>query len=249
MNLWKRFRRRFLTDRADSILVPAMILAPVMALTLGMAVEVVKNGYIKAERVNAIQDSASSAVTLTNTRGSLDWKVVDRIVNEYEHNRYGKRVFSSTANSKLKYDDFDEDGKAINRDKDGKVIRESAESTIFDDTSKTSQGCFIGHGDDEGQRYPQYKVTLNTARGEKANAAVEKTVSFTRTQPTEAKLNQMANLRVIDPATGKPAIYRSVTVQIIDQTPNMIMSMMGAPCQKFDLTASAVTFSASSDLQ
>lgn len=234
MNLWKRFRRRFLTDRADSILVPAMILAPVMALTLGMAVEVVKNGYIKAERVNAIQDSASSAVTLTDTRGSLDWKVVDRIVNEYEHNRYGKRVFSSTANSKLKYDTG---------------TKESAESTIFDDTSKTSQGCFIGHGDDEGQRYPQYKVTLNTARGEKANAAVEKTVSFTRTQPTEAKLNQMANLRVIDPATGKQAIYRSVTVQIIDQTPNMIMSMMGAPCQKFDLTASAVTFSASSDLQ
>lgn len=234
VGIWKAFKKRFLTDRADSILVPAMILAPIMALTLGMAVEVTKNSYIKAERVNAIQDSASSAVTLTDTRGSLDWKVVDRIVNEYEHNRYGKRVFSSTANSRLKYDTG---------------TKESPESTIFDDTSKTSEGCFIGHGDDEGQRYPQYKVTLNTARGEKANAAVEKTVSFTRTQPTEAKLNQMANLRVIDPATGKQAIYRSVTVQIIDQTPNMIMSMMGAPCQKFDLTASAVTFSASSDLQ
>lgn len=234
VRIWRAFKKRFLTDRADSILVPAMILAPVMALTLGMAVEVVKNGYIKAERVNAIQDSASSAVTLTDTRGSLNWKVVDRIVNEYEHNRYGKRVFSSTANSKLKYDTG---------------TKESAESTIFDDTSNTSAGCFIGHGDNEGQRYPQYKVTLNTARGEKANAAVEKTVSFTRTQPTEARLNQMANLRVTDPATGKPAIYRSVTVQIIDQTPNMIMSMMGAPCQKFDLTASAVTFSASSDLQ
>lgn len=233
-NIWKAFKKRFLTDRADSILVPAMILAPVMAITLGISVEVVKNAYIKAERVNAIQDSASSAVTLTDTRGSLDWKVVDRIVNEYEHNRFGERVFSSTANSKLKYDT---------------ATKESAESTIFDDTSQTDAGCFIGHGDNEGQRYPQYKITLNTARGEKASAPVEKTVSFTRTQPTEAQLNQMANLAVNDPATGKRAIYRSVTVQIIDQTPNMIMSMMGAPCQKFDLTASAVTFSADSDLQ
>lgn len=231
--LWRSFKRKFLTDRADSILVPAMILAPIMALTLGMAVEVVKNGYIKAERVNAIQDSASSAVSLTDTRGSLNWKVVDRIVNEYEHNRYGKRVFSTTANSKLKYDDS---------------TRESAESTIFDDTTKTSEGCFVGHGDNEGQRYPQYKVTLSTARGT-ADAATEKTVSFTRAQPTEAQLNQMAKLNVIDLATGKPAVYRSVTVQIIDQTPNIVMSMMGAPCQKFDLTASAVTFSATSDLQ
>lgn len=238
-NIWKAFKKRFLTDRADSILVPAMILAPVMAITLGISVEVVKNAYIKAERVNAIQDSASSAVTLTDTRGSLDWKVVDRIVNEYEHNRFGERVFSSTANSKLKYDT--EGGKQVGQ--------ETGESTIFDDTSNTSGGCFVGHGDDEGQRYPQYKITLNTARGEKASAPVEKTVSFTRTQPTETQLNQMANLAVNDPATGKRAIYRSVTVQIIDQTPNMIMSMMGAPCQKFDLTASAVTFSASSDLQ
>lgn len=230
----KRFKARFFTDRADSILVPAMILAPVMAITLGISVEVVKNAYIKSERVAAIQDSASSAVSLTDTRGSLNWSVVDRIVNEYEHNRYGERVFSRTANTRIPADD---------------KVEESPESTIFDDKSNTDAGCFIGHGDNEGEKYPQYKITLNTARGDNANESIEKTVAFTREQPDINTLDRQFPLNIIDPETGKPAIYRSVTVQIIDQTPNMIMSMLGAPCQKFDLTASAVTFSANSDLQ
>lgn len=239
--LWKALKRKLFTDRADSILVPAMILAPVMALTLGISVEVVKNSYIRTERINAIQDSASAAVGLTDSRGSLDWKVVDKIVNEYEHNRFGKKVFSRTSGLGTSvYDD---------------TTRETANSQAFNGFNAGEEGCLVGHGDTEGQKYPQYKVTLNTARGEMALPAASRTVSFTRTQPDVQQLNNTAPLlkSYKNPADGatapaKPVVYRSVTVEIIDQTPNLMMGLAGVPCQKFDLTASSVTFSASSDL-
>ena len=247
-SLWKSFKRKFLTDRADSILVPAMILAPVMVITLGISVEVVKNNFIRTERINAIQDSASSAVTLTDTRGSLDWRVVNRIVNEYELNRFGKTVFSNA----------DESGRVLYQDRDssGKLITDSADGRALGDVSVGEEGCLVGHGDNDGELYPQYRITLDTGRGENLDPAGNsrshpETVSFTRSQPDIDSLNNMAPLTgptKVD-ENGKPLIYRSVTVEIIDQTPNMIMSMLGSPCQKFDLTASAVTFSASSDLQ
>jgi len=229
-NLWKLIKGKALSDRADSILVPAMILLPVLALGIGIAVEVQKNNFVRSERINAIQDSASAAVTLTDSRGSLNWKVVDKVVNEYEHNRFGGKKFSSANNTGLQYDD---------------TYRETAESQAYQDTTIGAGGCLVGTGDKAGDRYPQYKVTLDTGRGSTADTlgtnAKPVTVSFTRTQPTVAQLNQIAPL-------GAKTIYRSVTVEVIDQTPNLVMGIAGVPCQKFDLSASAVTFSADADI-
>lgn len=224
---WKYLKRRFLSDRADSVLVPAMILIPVVALVMGIAVEVQKNSYVRSERINAIQDSASSAVTLTDSRGSLSWRSVDRVVNEYEHNRFGGQKFSTRLEeNRLRYDD---------------AGRETAESRGLEGIDSTDS-CLQ---DDDGQRYPQYKVTLDTGRGASADAATATnkpvTVSFTRTPPTAAQLAQTAPL-------ATKTIYRSITVEVIDQTPNLVMGMAGVPCQKFNLQASAVTFSADSDL-
>jgi len=234
MRLWKFLKGKALSDRADSILVPALFLIPVIALVMGIAVEVQKNNYVRSERINAIQDSASSAVTLTDSRGSLNWKVVDRVVNEYEQNRFGGDRFSSSANTRLNYDDD---------------TRDSAESKVFENPEE--EGCLVGTGDDEGQRFPQYKITLDTGRGNtdlSGATRTSKTVSFTRTQPSIAELNRSTPLNTIDPATGKAAIYRSVQIEVIDQAPNLVMNMAGVPCQKFDLSANAVTFSANADL-
>lgn len=234
-NLWKLFKGRYLSDRADSILVPALILAPVVAFTVGLCVEVSKNSYVRSERVNMIQDSASAAVKLTDSRGSLNWNVVDRIVNEYEHDRFGGKKFSSTNNDVLKYDDGQ---------------RETQEGQIFGNKNSTdAQSCLAQNG----QSYPQYKITLDTVRGNQKDAQGRtlnhpKTVSFTRTQPTLSQLNLSKPLTTDRDANGKAYIYRSVTVEVIDQTPNLMLGMAGIPCQKFDLTASAVTFSANSDI-
>lgn len=225
MKWMKSLRKKLSSDRADSILVPALILAPVLAISVGLAVEVQKNSYVKTERVNAIQDAASSAVGLADSRGSLNWKVVDRIVNEYEHNRFGERVFSATANTDAHYDDLG--------------VKETGESKIFDDLSNTEGGCLVGRGDEAGARYPQYKVTLETARGVRDENAP--TVTFTRTQPTLNQLNSLVPL-------NRGEVYRAVRVEIVDQTPNLVMGIAGVPCQKFDLSASAVTFSADADL-
>lgn len=240
--IWKAFKRKFLTDRADSILVPAMILAPVMALCLGMAVELVKNNYIRTERVNAIQDSVSAAVGLANTQGSLNWSVVDKIVTEYEHNRFGKKMFNKVA--------------GIGEDSYDDSTRETANGIALGDVTTGKNGCLVGRGDDADQKYPQYKVTLDTGRGENFDPITGESrsnpvsVNFTRTQPSIGTLNSMAPLTgpgKVD-KDGKPLVYRSVTVEIIDQTPNIIMGIAGAPCQKFTLSASAVTFSADADL-
>lgn len=234
-NLWKFLKGRYLSDRADSILVPALILAPVVAFCVGMCVEVGKNAYVRSERVNMIQDSASAAVKLTDSRGSLNWSVVDRIVNEYEHDRFGGKKFSSTTNDVLKYDDSQ---------------RETAEGGVFGNSAKTeAQSCLA----QDGQTYPQYKITLDTVRGTQKDAQGRslnhpKTVTFTRTQPSVSSLNVSKPLNTDRDANGKAYIYRSVTVEIIDQTPNIMLGMAGIPCQKFDLTASAVTFSANSDI-
>lgn len=225
-NPWKSLKQKFLTDRADSILVPALILAPVLALSVGLAVEVQKNSYVRTERTNAIQDAASSAVSLADSRGSLNWSVVDKIVNEYEHNRFGGKKFSATSNSKLQYD--------------GGLGKETAESTVFDGSGDS---CLVGS---EGEQYPQYRITLEEGRGTNSESA--KTVTFNRTQPSTAQLNSTNRLNAVD-ADGKPVIYRAVRVQVIDQTPNILLGMAGMPCQKFDLTASAVTFAADADIE
>lgn len=221
LKFFKRLLAKFRSDRADSILVPAMILIPVVALCIGMAIEVSKNNYIRTERISAIQDATNSAVSLADSRGSMSWKVVDRVVNEYEHNRFGGKVFSRTTNTQLEYDDS---------------VRETAESqALVKAASAKDDACLV---DADGTKYPQYKVTLQTKRGE--TSATAPTVTFNRTQPTLSQLNSQAPL-------GNN-LYRVVEVQIIDQAPNIVLGMAGMPCQKFTLSASAVTFGANSDL-
>lgn len=222
----KNLLAKFRSDRADSILVPALILIPVVAFCIGMAIEVSKNNYVRTERINAIQDAANSAVSTADSRGSLSWKVVDRVVNEYEHNRFGGKTFSRTNNdTRLKYDTG---------------VRETAESRVYDAASPKDNSCLA---DSDGTKYPQYKITLRENRGDAAlaNPAVEaESVTFSRTQPTVSQLNTQA------PLYGN--LYRVVEVEIVDQVPNIVMGMAGMPCQKFTLTASAVTFGANSDL-
>lgn len=222
LNFFRRLLAKLRSDRADSILVPAMILIPVVALCIGMAIEVSKNNYVRTERINAIQDAATSAVSTADSRGSMNWKVVDRIVNEYEHNRFGGKTFSRTENTRISADD------------EG-LKKETAESTVFDPSSPSENACLV---DSDGTKYPQYRVTLQEKRG--ATSTEAPTVTFNRTQPTEKQLDSMAPL--------KGGFYRVVEVEIIDQTPNIVLGMAGMPCQKFTLTASAVTFGANSDL-
>lgn len=222
LNFFRRLLAKFRSDRGDYILVPAMILIPVVALCVGMAIEVSKNNYVRTERVNAIQDAATSAVSTADSRGSMNWKVVDRIVNEYEHNRFGAKTFSRTNNERIPVGD------------EGRDL-ETSESKVFDPSSPSENACLV---DSDGTKYPQYKVTLREKRGE--TSTEDPTVTFNRMQPTESTLNSMAPLK------GK--FYRVVQVEITDQTPNIVLGMAGMPCQKFTLTASAVTFGANSDL-
>lgn len=221
LKFFRMLRAKFFSDRGDSILVPAMIMLPVIALCLGMAVEVSKNNYIRTDRINAIQDAASSAVSLTNSKGSLDWKVVDKIVEEYEHNRFGGKKFGTNSTITSKYDD---------------AVRETADSKVFNDSTTGSDSCLEGNG----EKYPQYKITLDKNRGESTSSA--KTVKFTRSQPS---LQQIG----VYPALSSTTVYRVVQVEIVDQAPNIFMGMAGMPCQKFTLSASAVTFGANSDLK
>lgn len=231
----KILRKGFFSDRADSILVPTMFLIPVLAISVGLAIEVSKNSYIRAERISAIQDSTASAVKLVDSRGSLDWRTVDRVVDQYEYLRFGESVFGRNTDDRI-------------------VGEEDTQNTkVFNDLA--GEKCLIGSGDSAGELYPQYKVTLGTGRGNDAtqldsSSNLTKTVSFTRTPPSLQQLNQshaLAKSYRASDGTQKPLIYRSITVEIIDQTPNLVMGMAGVPCQKFDLTASSVTFYADSD--
>lgn len=217
MNLWKIFKGRYLTDRADSILVPAMILAPVLALLVGITMEIGKNSYVRSERISAIQDAANAAVKTVNSQGSLNWKVVDKVVDEYERNRFGGKKFSSSGKSKLDPGQSD-----------------TQESKVFDSFGDCLESS------DKVQRYPQYKITLLEGRADDGKSGPS--VSFQRTQPSPGNI-YLQNSSTLDPKK----VYRGVRVDIVDQTPNFMMSMAGAPCQKFDLTASAVTFATSVD--
>lgn len=219
--LWRTFKAKFFTDRADSILVPALILAPVMALAVGLAVEVTKNNYVRNDRINSIQDAAVSAASTANSRGSLSWEVLDSVVNEYEHQRFGQKVFSGADNGDLTYDG----GKG--------------QETLTDMFGGRESACLVN--EDDGTKYPYYTVTLKEGRAEDAKTSSSRTISFSRTQPTVANANLKSQL---DPSK----IYRSVEVKIVDSTPNIIMGMMGASCQNFSLSASSVTFAVNSDL-
>lgn len=237
IKLNRYLQKRLRSDRGDAVLVGSLLMIPLLGIALGICMQVSASNTIRTERINAIQDSTAAAVKLTNSQGSLSWDVVDRVVNEYENNRFGKRVFSATANNQLQAADKGLD---------------TAESKNLDDTTDPSKGCLV---DKDGAKYPQYKVTLDTVRGQQADSTGKtlnhpRTVSFTRTQPGIAQLNSSAPLTGstnIDPVTKKPYIYRSVTVEIIDQAPNLYTGFLGIPCQKFDLTASSVTFSANND--
>lgn len=178
LKFFKRLLAKFRSDRADSILVPAMILIPVVALCIGMAIEVSKNNYVRTERINAVQDAATSAVSTADSRGSMNWKVVDRIVNEYEHNRFGGKTFSRTNNSRIPAGD---EGRSL----------ETSESKVFDPSSPSDNACLVDS--DTGAKYPQYKVTLQEKRG--ATSTEAPTVTFNRIQPTLSQLNSMAPLK------------------------------------------------------
>lgn len=219
-------KRRLSSDRADAVLVGGLLLLPMLGVVIGISLQASATNQMKTERVNAIQDSASSAVKLTSSQGSLDWKVVDRIVNQYEYGRFGKKVFSNSSSTGITSSD---------------AARDTAENRAFGDKCTT---------DTDGVRYPQYKITLDTVRGTQTTTDGKsknhpRTVSFTQTQPTISQLNAQANLAGTDPTTGKPYVYRSVSVEVIDLAPQLFLS----GCQKFDLTGSAVTFSADTDLQ
>lgn len=219
--LWRAFKAKFFTDRADSILVPALILAPVMVIAVGLAVEVTKNNYVRNDRINAIQDAAVSAASTANSRGSLSWEVLDSVVNEYEHQRFGQRVFSAVNNGDLTYDEGE------------------GQETLTDMFGGRESACMVN--EEDGMQYPYYTVTLKEGRADDATTSSSRTISFSRTQPTVASANMKAQL---DPSK----IYRSVEVKVIDSTPNIIMGMMGAPCQNLTLSASSVTFAVNSDL-
>lgn len=228
-------RKGIFSDRADSILVPTMFLIPVLAISVGLAIEVAKNSYIRAERISAIQDSTASAVKMVDSRGSLNWNTVDRVVDQYEYLRFGESVFGPNRENRI-------------------VGEEDTQNTkVFNDLA--GEKCLTGTGDSEGELYPQYKVTLDTGRGNDAtklgsNADLSRTVSFSRTPPTAQQLatsTPLATSYIDKDGQRKPLIYRSITVEIIDQTPNLVMGMAGIPCQKFNLTASSVTFYADSD--
>lgn len=218
MTFLNKLRAKLKSDRGDSILVPALILSIAVGLVIGLVFDVVKNGYVRSERINTIQDSASAAVTMTDNRGSLNWSVVDKVVNTYEYNRFGERLYSSTSNTGIKHDTD---------------VRETTESRVFDGYEKCSEDSKTG------KKYPYYKITLDTGRGDSVE---KKTVEFARTQKSVQQFNR-------DVPLNQKSIYRSVTVEVIDQTPNIMLGMAGMPCQKFDLTASAVTFSANKDLK
>lgn len=218
MTFLNKLRAKLKSDRGDSILVPALILSIAVGLVIGLVFDVVKNGYVRSERINTIQDSASAAVTMTDNRGSLNWSVVDKVVNTYEYNRFGERLYSSTSNTGIEHDTD---------------VKETAESRVFDGYEKCSEDSKTG------KKYPYYKITLDTGRGDSVE---KKTVEFARTQKSVQQFNR-------DVPLNQKSIYRSVTVEVIDQTPNIMLGMAGMPCQKFDLTASAVTFSANKDLK
>lgn len=208
-----------------------MILLPVLALIIGGAVEVQKNSYIRTERINAIQDAASSAVTLTDSRGSLDWRVVDRIVNEYEYHRFGGKKFSATYNS--------EPGRPLS----GKNL-DTAEGKALEDLNG-DDSC-LGSGANLNDTFPKYKITLDNVRGnvgaiedrEGDSAAV---AIFARTAPGRYQSSPTQNLK-------RDVVYNSVKVEITDQSPNMFLGVVGMPCQQFQLEASSVTFSANGDI-
>lgn len=239
LKLTSYLKRRLASDRADSVLVGGLLLIPMLAIIIGISLQASATNQMKTERVNAIQDSASAAVKLTNSQGSLNWGVVERVVNQYEYGRFGKKVFSNSSNTGIS---------------SGDAAKDTAENRAFGNVCTT---------DDKGALYPQYKVTLDTVRGTqygtdlKTKAKVLKnhprTVTFTRTQPTIDQLNAQANLvkdpatgaTALDPTTGKPYVYRSVSVEVIDLAPQLFLG----GCQKFDLTGSAVTFSGDTDIQ
>lgn len=239
LKITRYLKRRLSSDRADAVLVGGLLLLPMLGIVIGFSMQASATNQMKTERVNAIQDSASAAVRLTNSQGSLNWSVVEKVVNQYEYGRFGKKVFSNSSETGIRSED---------------AARDTADNRAFGDTCTT---------DADGARYPQYKITLDTVRGEqygvdlKTKAKVlknhPKTVTFTRTQPTIAQLNSQANLikdpvtggTAIDPTTGKPYVYRAVSVEVIDLAPQLILG----GCQKFDLTGSAVTFSGDTDIQ
>lgn len=232
-------KRRLQSDRADAVLVGSLLMIPLLAIAVGICMQTSQSNNIKTERVNSIQDSTAAAVKLTDSQGSLNWSVVDRVVDEYEHNRFGKKVYSSSSYTQTQ------------------AIADTPETKAFDDTSDPVKSCLV---DSDGTSYPQYKITLDTVRGDQKDANGvslnhPKTVSFTRTQPTASSL--AASVPLTDtysyknPVTGtvtqKRYIYRVVTVEIIDKAPNLFTGVLGIPCQKYDLTASSVTFAANSD--
>lgn len=233
-------RKGIFSDRADSILVPTMFLIPVLAISVGLAIEVAKNSYIRAERISAIQESTASAVKMVDSRGSLNWNTVERVVDQYEYLRFGESVFGPGTDDRIAGE------------------KDTQNSKVFNELA--GEKCLAGTGDSAGELYPQYKITLDTGR-ENDETSLEakslgldltRTVSFTRTPPSAQQLANSASTKLETSyrdrnGVQKPVIYRSITVEIIDQTPNLVMGMAGVPCQKFDLTASSVTFYADSD--
>jgi len=226
LKLTSYLKRRLSSDRADSVLVGGLLLIPMLAVVIGISLQSSATNQMKTERVNAIQDSASAAVKLTNSQGSLNWSVVEKVVNQYEYGRFGKKVFSNSSSTGVS---------------SGDSSRDTAENRAFGDSCTT---------DADGALYPQYKITLDTVRGNQETADGKsknhpRTVSFTRTQPSISQLNTQAALGGTDPTTGKPYVYRSVSVEVIDLAPQLFLG----GCQKFDLTGSAVTFFGNTDIQ
>lgn len=218
MKIFKNLKKRLKSDTASGTFIIFIIMLPIFLMAMGFAFDVAKNGYVKSQYNEMLQNVSTEAVRYVGTNGTLAggssaMLVAQNVVNKYEHFMAEENPSTSTIMS------------AYNR-------------PIGSDSS--APACSTLEIDGATRQLPFMKISFSGDRhGAIGSEATTENVYWS---PREEGGNLQGTL------ANDLINLHSVNVEVYDASPNFLLGMFGMNCQKLDFKISSITFGNQEDV-
>lgn len=233
--------KRLRSNKADSILVPALILFPLVLAFMSIAIDTTKSHYVKDQREQAAEQAAKAGISAgLNSQGTIhNWDFVPYVVNAYMNQRNGYEVGATAEGSA-----FDGDGYCAfyeGASKEETPVYQKPlpyfKITVGSGRDAESTGGFSGRSNFPANGKPSIEFELDEiGRG---STTIEQQQQWLRSFAPEIPQNQRMN---------------SITVEVLDYTAPLGFSPLtfmndNRGCQYLSVSGSSISFGTTDDLE
>lgn len=224
---WIRKNKATPTDTASSTLIAGIYFTILGFIVLTITMDLTKNMYLKNAQNSQAQQSVEAAVKTIDSRGSVTKFTIDgtytipdsvyKVESEYKKQGYGEYL--------------------------NKYFSGNAPQARYDETEAyEGANCairpVIRHGDTTptDTQLPYMLITLDTNRNfsKTTNGVVFEIIGNNPPQ-------------LVQGAIDYNTVYKVVSATIVDSKSNLLLGIMGMPCQDYNSTVSAVAFNQTTD--